>query len=108
LQYGSSLGSPQARANICSDATHGGLIPGSAICRRLINPVGFDKTKLPARLLMMDRAIKANRPVPQNSNRSKQGRLQRRRTAMAADPKARKSPAVTAGLFVFRVPQLVG
>src|SRR5229473_347174 len=31
LQYGSSLGSPQARANICSDATHGGLIPASAI-----------------------------------------------------------------------------
>jgi hypothetical protein len=56
---------------------------------------------------MMDR-VKANRPVPQNSNRSKQGRLQRRCTAMAADPKARKSPAVTAGLFVFRVPQLVG
>jgi hypothetical protein len=80
LQYGSSLGSPQARANICSDATHGGLIPGSAIGRRLINPVGFDKAKLTLQ----------------------------RRTAMAADPKARKSPAVTAGLFVFRVPQLVG
>jgi hypothetical protein len=48
LQYGSSFGSPQARANIWSDATRGGPIPGSAICRRLINPVGFDKAKLPA------------------------------------------------------------
>jgi len=48
LQYGSSFGSPQARVNIWSDATRGGPIPGSAICRRLINPAGFDKTKLAA------------------------------------------------------------
>src|SRR6266446_8717789 len=47
-QYGSSFGSPQARANFWSDATRGGPIPGSAICRRLINPVEFDKAKLPA------------------------------------------------------------
>jgi hypothetical protein len=31
-----------------SDASRGRPIPGTATCRRLINPVGFDKTKLPA------------------------------------------------------------
>jgi hypothetical protein len=103
LQYGSSLGSSQARANICSNAAHGGLIPGSAICRRLINPVGFDKTKLPARLLMMDRANKANRRVPQNSTRSKPREVTAAAHDMAADPKARKKARPQRpGFFVFR------
>jgi hypothetical protein len=58
--------------------------------------------------LNVDRAIKANQPDPQILIALNQGRLQRRRTAMPAHLKARKSPAATAGLFVFRLPQLVG
>jgi len=51
---------------------------------------------------MIDRAIKANRPVPQNSNRLKPSEVTAAAHDMAADPKARKkSPAATAGLFCF-------
>ncbi len=47
LEYGSASDLPQART-FWSDAAGGRPCSGSAICPRLINPVGFDKAKPPA------------------------------------------------------------
>src|SRR5947208_2037458 len=48
MEYGASFGLPQARANIGQTRPRGPADSGHGDLRRLINPVGFDKTKLPA------------------------------------------------------------
>jgi ribosomal protein L39E len=59
--------------------------------------------------LMMDRAIKANRPVPQNSNRSKSREVTAASHGNACRPEnKKKARPQRPGFFVFRVPQLVG
>jgi len=92
-----------------SDATRGRPIPDTAILRKLINPVGFDKTKLPADSgFVVDRRDQPQRPVPQISNRSvPQAEITAvnsigtsfSKISRRANP--RKSPAATAGLFCF-------
>src|SRR5258705_13930306 len=109
LQYGSSFGSPQARVNIWSDATRGGPIPGSAICRRLINPVGFDKTKLAAASGFNDGPARSTgltgsanfQPLDTQAEITGNGVRKSRDAGSAANPKQEKSPAKMAGLFCF-------
>jgi hypothetical protein len=57
---------------------------------------------------MVDRAIKANQPVPQILIALNQGRLQRRRTAMPAHLKARKKPGRNGRAFCFPVAAISG
>src|SRR5258705_12771538 len=116
LQYGSSFGSPQARVNIWSDATRGGPIPGSAICRRLINPVGFDKTKLAAASGFNDGPARSTgltgsanfQPLDTQAEITGNGVFEIARRRQGCQYETRKSPAAMAGLFCFPGVSIIG
>jgi hypothetical protein len=58
---------------------------------------------------MMDRAIKANRPVPQNSSRSKPSKVTAAAHGNGCRSESKKKPGRNGRAFLFSgVPQLVG